>query len=110
MRASPITFEQFSKILAAISDMNELQDGLLDCINKYNKKQNEYGDLYIPSLEDQVVELLKVMFNDKDDWISYWIYELEFGRKADKYTVADENGNNIPLKTIEDLWNLLLED
>ena len=41
------------------------------------------------------------------DWISYWIYELNYGKKAKTGTVRSKSGRNIPIKTIDDLYDLL---
>lgn len=57
-------------------------------------------------IESEVTKYLKAQFNDEFDWISYWMWELNFGENWKPGTVT-ENGNDIPLKTIDDLWNLL---
>jgi len=55
-----------------------------------------------------VLDLLKIAFNDdnKDSWIDYYIYELDFGKKYKDGSVTDNNGS-IPLANHQDLWNLL---
>ena len=50
------------------------------------------------------------------DWISYWIYELDFGKTADKMTASIESDLSetgsfaIPLETIYDLYDLLIAE
>lgn len=60
--------------------------------------------------ESRYLELLKDVFNDDGGWISYWVYELDFGRNATEDCVQDEDGKNIPIKTINDLYNLLTNE
>ena len=48
-----------------------------------------------------------LLLEDKDDWICYWVYELDCGRRWEEGTVVSKDGENIPLKTIEDLWAML---
>lgn len=42
--------------------------------------------------------------------LDYYIWELEFGSKWKPGMITDADGNDIRLKTVEDLWNLLTED
>jgi len=50
--------------------------------------------------------LLKKIFDDKDDWISWWIYE----RVNDKYKAYYINKKEIKLNTAEDLYNFLIKN
>ena len=50
--------------------------------------------------------LLKLAMEDECDWIGYYMYELDWGNKYKRGSVK-ENNKNIPLKTIEDLYNML---
>ena len=52
-------------------------------------------------------ELLEKLCAAKSGWIDYYLYELHGGQNYDDGFVLDNEGNNIPLKTITDLWNLL---
>lgn len=65
----------------------------------------EYGD----DLMASIIELLEAHFNDQSEWISYWMWELNFGEKYEEGTVIS-NGENIPLKSIEDLYKLLVDN
>lgn len=65
--------------------------------------------------ESKLVSILEEIFDDKENkWISYYLYELDCGKsyKDGDITEKDKDGNVriIPLKTPEDLYNLLIED
>ena len=58
---------------------------------------------YNEILETALVDVLQEMYNDTDT-LGWWIYEMEFGTKAEEGSMTDENGNDIPMRTIEDLY------
>lgn len=55
-------------------------------------------------------KMLAELTYDSSDWISYYIYELNWGESWKEGMVTDKNGKDIPLKTTKDLYNLLLEE
>lgn len=103
-----ITFEEFNRYMTALKDEEELQDKLTDAVSEYNRKQNMCIHLVIPSQDHLIVDLLTKILDDKSKWISYWVYELDCGRKYKDGSITDKDGSVIKLKTIEDLWNLLM--
>lgn len=61
-----------------------------------------------PSLEDTLINVLIEVFNDDPaDIITYFIYELEFGEKWESGYIT-ENGEDVKLKTPEDLYDYLI--
>lgn len=44
---------------------------------------------------------------DKDEWIEYFCFELNFGKKWEPGLIRDDNGLDIVLQTPEDLYDLL---
>jgi hypothetical protein len=65
----------------------------------------EIGD----ELANNFITLLEDYFQDKSEWIGYWIYELNYGRDY-KPGMITIDGNDFKLKTEEDLYNLLMEN
>ena len=54
--------------------------------------------------------LQKLLVDATDDeygYISYFMWDLDFGRKWKPGTITNPDGTDVPLGTIEDLWNLL---
>ena len=103
-----LSFEDFKRHIKDIQLMSELQDKIDDAKYIFNKSETkEVFHFYFPTGADNIIELLAMLTNDKNEWIDYWIYELDFGKKANEYECKDYNGKIIPLNTIEDLWNLL---
>lgn len=58
--------------------------------------------------ESRFVKLLQQCFEDTD-WISYWIYDCNFGTNDFADSIKDKNGKQIPFRTVEDLYNLLMD-
>lgn len=83
----------------------DYQEGL----NNYLRKQDVDGYIYQPDCVCSTLKLLHHIFGEKDrnEWISYFCFELNFGRKYKEGLVTDDNGNNISLETFDDLYTLL---
>ena len=100
-----LSFKDFKKHIEDIKNIYKLQNDIDDAALKFNhSKTSDECRLYFPALIDNVIELLAVLTDDKNGDIEYWIYELDFGAKADDLKYTDNNGKSIKLYTIEDLW------
>ena len=64
---------------------------------------------YNNKLIDAVLETLKDEFDDNDDWISWWIYEKNFGTN-DKINAHYKNKKEIKLNNSEDLYKFLIKN
>jgi hypothetical protein len=62
---------------------------------------------FTDEIVDSVIDLLEAHFEDEDEWITYWMFELDFGSKWKNGTITDDKGNDIKLQTIEDLYEVL---
>lgn len=107
MNKDIITKEYFNEIMESIKNTYKYQEGL----NNYFSKNGVDGYIYQPDCIDTLMKLLHNIFGekDKDEWISYFCFELDFGRKYKEGIIKDEFGRNIPLATFDDLYTLLTE-
>jgi hypothetical protein len=108
MKDLKITFDEFAKHINDAVAIMTLQDNLYSAVADYNDQHSstecDFG--YFPTLIDNVVDLLEKLTDDHDKWISYWMFDLDCGRDNSLHA-EDEDGNIIPLKTVEDLWAVL---
>lgn len=105
-----ISRELFDRMINDIRATHEFEDIIRTAISAYNKVTKDIISVDYPTLlEGDLVTILEFALDDVDGWISYWIYDLEFGGKWEKGCVTDENGEDVPLCTLDDLWNLLHE-
>ena len=106
-----ISKKEFVEIISKLRKVN-------DFVDETNKKARELDDAIISdfyntmslsiSHENIVVELLQNMFNDKET-ISWWLYELDYGRKYKEYCIT-ENGKPIDLSTADKLYDYLIKE
>ena len=106
-----ISKERFIQIINRLENYNKLQEKINSLFDEcIDNKENDFcnaGSICIGH-ESVVVELLENMFNS--DMISYWIYELDYGKKYKAGCVLDENMNEIDLSTPEKLYDYLVQD
>lgn len=98
--------ESFYKVIDDYKTMFDFTDEMNELFDKYKTD----GNIYPPMCTKTVTDLLEFIFNDKNQWISYWIFELDFGKKYEDGLVTQKDGTIIPLKTVEDLYNLLVKN
>lgn len=107
-----ISKEKFVEIIGRLRDYNDLQDKIQDLFrdNMDNQEMDfmNAGSICV-SHESIVVELLKDMFNVKDDLISWWLYECNYGRDFSLGDLED-NGVEVDLSTPEKLYDYLIKN
>lgn len=98
-----ITFNTFERCIERIKQCFEFSDSL------YALGIDAAG---VPSdrICDELINLLEITMSDtRNCWISFFIYNMDFGNRADEVTVMD-NGKEISLSNIEELWKLLVHE
>lgn len=61
--------------------------------------------------QNKMIDLLEIAMRDKENyWISYWMYELNYG--ADYYDgcITEADGSIIKMATAEDLYDFLVKE
>lgn len=97
-----LDYDDFETVLEKIYLTMKFEDKLYDAFSFTG------GDCYMGVTGcDAALYLLKKLFNDDDDTILYWIYELECGKNWKAGCFIDKDGNDIKLETAEDLYNYL---
>ena len=94
--------ERFRKV---ISKLKEYQDSE----NSIYRAGVDLSGVNEPLIE-AIFDLLKYSTNDETDLISYFCYELNFGEDWYEGCVTDEDGTDIRLQDIDDLYNVLVSD
>lgn len=106
-----ISKEKFVEIINRLRNYNDLQNKINDLFEEnIDNKEKDFinaGSICIGH-ESVVVYLLEKMFDT--DMISYFIYELDYGKKYKAGCVLDENMNEIDLSTAEKMYDYLVQD
>ena len=101
-----ITLQQFKSALSDIKRFQQAQDS----INDGFKILGQDSRIMITEPESVVVRLLETIFNDKGEWIQYFLYELDWGKKYEDGCITDTDGSFIKLSTIDELYVFLLKE
>lgn len=101
-----LNIDEFKSAIESYKDVINFTDDLNDLFVKYGC----CGDVCPPTGSGIIIDLLESIFDDKSGWISYWVFELKFGEDYQDGYVKDKDGNNISLKTADDLYDLLVEN
>ena len=107
MKEMNITQDKFVKHMDAIVTAMRFQEDVIALTSAYNKASRDECEIMFPMLLDNVVDLLSLATNDKDGWISYWLFDLDCGKDYHDGSITEADGSIIKLATVHDLWNLL---
>ena len=129
--AAPETdfFKRVERIKAIPSDASDVEieaslgitfDTFKRCIKRIQQGVEFFDSLYalgidvagVPSdrICDELINLLEITMSDtRNCWISFFIYNMDFGNRADEVTVID-NGKEISLSNTQELWDLLVHE
>lgn len=96
-RKSTIEKEEFIKLLMEHDDQEDRIDTLSSLgLDVFDSPLIEYGNMMFE-------RLIKAYFTEEGvEWIFWWLYEKDGDPEMKAW---DENHNEIPMETMEDLWN-----
>ena len=99
-----MTKEQFIKLMEAIKERYYTIERIYD---KLDDVFGSVGDLFIDETSmTPIIDVITEIIEDNDKWIEWYVYDKNWGTD-ERLTVTDNNGNEIPSETLEDLWNLI---
>lgn len=110
---SILSEQEFVDIIERLREAADLQEQVDKLFR--NSRENIENDfcnaaaLQI-SHESSVVFLLKRIMHDQYDYIDYFIYELDYGRKYESGMITDENGQDIDIHTPKLLYDFISND
>jgi hypothetical protein len=103
-----MTKELFIECIEALEKQSESDIEMVNNLEKVFPNVFNCGDLLPDNkIEEMLIKVLKIELEDCCDWIGYYCYELDFGKENWRLKVYTKEGDEIPLKTAEDLYNLL---
>ena len=99
-----MTKEQFIKLMEAIKERYYTIEKIYD---KLDDVFGSVGDLFIDETSmTPIIDVITEIIEDNDKWIEWYVYDKNWGTD-ERLTVTDNNGNEIPSETLEDLWDLI---
>ena len=98
-----ITFNTFERCIERIKQYFEFSDSLYAL-------GIDTAEMPLDRVCDDLVDLLETAMGDtRNHWISFFIYNMDFGSRANAVTVMG-NGKEISLSNIQELWELLVHE
>lgn len=98
-----ITFNTFERCIERIKQYFEFSDSLYAL-------GIDTAEMPLDRVYVDLIDLLETAMSDtRNHWISFFIYNMDFGNRADEVIVMD-NGKKISLSNIEELWDLLVHE
>ena len=107
-----ITKSKFISILKQLQQATELQNSVDKLIRDNENITGGLDSGIIVSHETLVIDLLDYIFNQREEesWISYFIYEGEYGKRLESNSVTEEDGTPIDITTAEKLYDFLIDE
>lgn len=102
-----ISKKTFVDTINKIIDYNNMSNEINDVFSKY--KVEDCNSVFYGFYEDVVVNLLTEAMNDEDEWISWWLYECNYGKDINDRDFDNESFY-IDLSTPEKLYDFLTEE
>ena len=74
--------EEFCAVMDHVKALQDLEEGLYTVSREVNQVYNymDFDPGCWPTLMDELVDTLAKMYDDEDDWISWWVFETECGQ------------------------------
>ncbi len=108
MTKNILTYNEFQDYINDIIRIRKLEESIINVCVKYNRDdiQLGYAEFQFPTLENDLVNLLMTATHDENEWIDYWLYELDCGQNYEIGKITIDN-KPVALQTIQDLWDLI---
>ena len=98
-----ITFNTFERCIERIKQYFEFSDSLYAL-------GIDTAEMPLDRVYVDLIDLLETAMGDtRNHWISFFIYNMDFGSRADVVIVMDK-GKKISLSNIRELWDLLVHE
>jgi hypothetical protein len=106
-----LTKKQFCEIINRLQESSDLVDTVNELFRKSRENvENDFCNAAALQIDHEgiVIDLLSKLMGNNED-ISYFIYELDYGRSdmAKDCITIQETGEKISLRTVEELWDYL---
>lgn len=94
---------QFCEILKHLEKRSIQQSKLMDDIGLSEdsplRENYEYS-------EQELMHCLSIISGDKEDWVSHYVYETDFGKNEYAKKISYK-GKRVPFKTPEQVWDCI---
>lgn len=102
-----ISKDQFVTILNDLVKTEEMCQEIEEVFQKYDCRDFRSGYAYSDDkIASHLISVLDLYTND-DNWVRYWVCDLDYGKSWNPDMVVDPQGNSIDISTPEKLYDFL---
>ena len=98
------------RFVNTMNRLQELERKLDKADEAFHDLSPGFGGFHIPDVLDITLGILVDVFNDKNDWIDYFVNELDFLKDYRVGCVCDGNDVPIDLSTWDKVYDFLIEN
>lgn len=102
--------KEFINIINHLKEKKQFTNEIDNVTRKYNNGYSlelfEIADFV--SFEDDLIKVLENMFNT--DLISWWIYEMKYGKEFKIGNLVEQNGDKPDISTADKLYDYLVNN
>lgn len=102
-----ISKKTFAEILRHLEQIEDYEKDVRNIRSKYSSLCFQ-RDYYSYVSTDYILDLLAIITNDVDNWIWWWVKEVDFGRDGCIYK-KEGDSETYYMQTPEDLYDFLVE-
>lgn len=102
-----ISKELFIKTMRRLEDLDKKMDKVDNALRELSP---DCGGFYLFEPLEIVLDILREMFDDKDDLLSYFIYQLNFLDDLIMGDVVDENNEVVEIKSWGDVYDFIVHN
>lgn len=102
-----ISKDTFVKTMHQLKKFDDDMNAVDEAFHKLNP---DFCSFYLTTPADMVVNILEDVFEDKDNWISYFVFELNYLDGYKPGCVLDANDEEIDVSTWEKVYDFLIEN
>lgn len=102
-----ISKETFVETMKRLETLDKKMDDVDDALHALSP---DFGGFYVPDTLEIVIDLLRKIFNDKDDWIGYFVYECDFLNYLEPEDFLDEYNCHVDLTSWNKVYDFLIKN
>ena len=104
-----MTKEKFVEYMGELEELGNIER---EITRSFKKLDDDFNFISFSKYENLIVRLLEESMEDLprewDSWISWWVYEAEYGRNKVLAKSPTKDGKKYPLKNSGDLYDLIM--
>jgi hypothetical protein len=107
-----LTKEQFLKDMNILLTATVFEEALDNVFRNFSEERHDFicgAGFNDPQMVQAFVDTIEQAMNDQEHWVSWWIFDTNFGRERNMTQITADNGAIWNISTAAALWDFLIE-